>query len=93
MPLTYAQERISKFLSDMTPGSWKCTPGLKRPSVVRPLGETAWLPPYPPVPRAPSTWACGGEVARWIALLLSPVSSFMTGAVIPLDGGQVIPHA
>jgi NAD(P)-dependent dehydrogenase (short-subunit alcohol dehydrogenase family) len=35
----------------------------------------------------------GSEVARWIALLLSPVSSFMTGAVIPLDGGQVIPHA
>ena len=33
------------------------------------------------------------EVAQWIALLLSPVSSFMTGAVIPLDGGQVIPHA
>src|SRR5689334_2153110 len=33
------------------------------------------------------------EVARWIALLLSPASSFMTGAVIPLDGGQVIPHA
>jgi NAD(P)-dependent dehydrogenase (short-subunit alcohol dehydrogenase family) len=33
------------------------------------------------------------EVARWIALLLSPVSGFMTGAVIPLDGGQVIPHA
>ena len=31
------------------------------------------------------------EVARWIALLLSPVSSFLTGAVIPLDGGQVIP--
>ena len=33
------------------------------------------------------------EVALWIALLLSPVSSFMTGAVIPLDGGQVIPRA
>jgi NAD(P)-dependent dehydrogenase (short-subunit alcohol dehydrogenase family) len=33
------------------------------------------------------------EIARWIALLLSPVSSFMTGAVIPLDGGQVIPRA
>jgi NAD(P)-dependent dehydrogenase (short-subunit alcohol dehydrogenase family) len=33
------------------------------------------------------------EVARWIALLLSPVSSFMTGVVLPLDGGQVIPHA
>ena len=33
------------------------------------------------------------EVARWIALLLSPVSSFMTEAVIPLDGGQVIPRA
>jgi NAD(P)-dependent dehydrogenase (short-subunit alcohol dehydrogenase family) len=30
------------------------------------------------------------EVARWILLLLSPLSSFMTGAVIPLDGGQVI---
>ncbi len=30
------------------------------------------------------------EVALWITLLLSPVASFMTGAVIPLDGGQVI---
>jgi NAD(P)-dependent dehydrogenase (short-subunit alcohol dehydrogenase family) len=30
------------------------------------------------------------EVARWITFLLSPLSSFMTGAVIPLDGGQVI---
>jgi N,N-dimethylformamidase len=30
------------------------------------------------------------EIARWIVLLLNPVASFMTGAVIPLDGGQVI---
>jgi meso-butanediol dehydrogenase / (S,S)-butanediol dehydrogenase / diacetyl reductase len=30
------------------------------------------------------------EVAAWITLLLSPMASFMTGAVIPLDGGQVI---
>jgi len=30
------------------------------------------------------------EVALWITLLLSPWASFMTGAVIPLDGGQVI---
>jgi C-7 ketoreductase len=30
------------------------------------------------------------EVAAWIVLLLSPVASFLTGAVIPLDGGQVI---
>jgi len=30
------------------------------------------------------------EVAQWITLLLSPVASFMTGAVIPLDGGQAI---
>jgi meso-butanediol dehydrogenase / (S,S)-butanediol dehydrogenase / diacetyl reductase len=33
------------------------------------------------------------EVARWITLLLSPFSSFLTGAVIPLDGGQVIHRA
>ncbi len=30
------------------------------------------------------------EVALWITLLLSPMASFMTGAVLPLDGGQVI---
>jgi NAD(P)-dependent dehydrogenase (short-subunit alcohol dehydrogenase family) len=33
------------------------------------------------------------EIARWIALLLSPVLSFLTGVVIPVDGGQVIPHS
>lgn len=33
------------------------------------------------------------EVARWITFLLSPISEFMTGAVIPLDGGQVIHRA
>ncbi|HTX01181.1 MAG TPA: SDR family oxidoreductase, partial [Acidimicrobiales bacterium] len=30
------------------------------------------------------------EIARWVELLLSPLSSFVTGAVIPVDGGQVI---
>ena len=30
------------------------------------------------------------ELAEWIVLLLSPASSFVTGAVIPVDGGQVI---
>lgn len=30
------------------------------------------------------------EVAGWIALLLSPLSSFMTGTIVSLDGGQTI---
>jgi meso-butanediol dehydrogenase / (S,S)-butanediol dehydrogenase / diacetyl reductase len=49
----------------------------------------AWLASQVPLGRIGDP----AEVARWIALLLSPVSSFMTGVVLPLDGGQVIPHA
>ena len=45
-----------------------------------------WLQSQVPLGRIGSA----DEVARWIALLLSPISSFMTGAIIPLDGGQVI---
>jgi NAD(P)-dependent dehydrogenase (short-subunit alcohol dehydrogenase family) len=30
------------------------------------------------------------DIAPWIAFLLSPISSFMTGAVIPMDGGLAI---
>jgi NAD(P)-dependent dehydrogenase (short-subunit alcohol dehydrogenase family) len=49
----------------------------------------AWLKSQVPLGRIGDP----AEIARWVALLLSPVSSFLTGAVIPLDGGQVIPRA
>jgi NAD(P)-dependent dehydrogenase (short-subunit alcohol dehydrogenase family) len=45
-----------------------------------------WLKGQVPLGRI----AVPDEIAQWIVLLLSPVASFMTGAVIPLDGGQVI---
>jgi meso-butanediol dehydrogenase / (S,S)-butanediol dehydrogenase / diacetyl reductase len=45
-----------------------------------------WLKSQVPLGRI----AAPDEIAQWIVLLLSPVASFMTGAVIPLDGGQVI---
>jgi NAD(P)-dependent dehydrogenase (short-subunit alcohol dehydrogenase family) len=48
-----------------------------------------WLAEQVPLGRI----AAADEVARWITFLLSPISSFMTGAVIPLDGGQVIHRA
>jgi NAD(P)-dependent dehydrogenase (short-subunit alcohol dehydrogenase family) len=51
------------------------------------LGEAyRWLAGQVPLGRIGTP----DEIARWIVLLLSPVASFMTGAVIPLDGGQVI---
>lgn len=45
-----------------------------------------WLAEQVPLGRI----GAADEVARWIALLLSPFASFLTGAVIPLDGGQVL---
>jgi NAD(P)-dependent dehydrogenase (short-subunit alcohol dehydrogenase family) len=45
-----------------------------------------WLAKQVPLGRI----AEAGEIARWIELLVSPDSGWMTGAVIPLDGGQVL---
>jgi NAD(P)-dependent dehydrogenase (short-subunit alcohol dehydrogenase family) len=48
-----------------------------------------WLAEQVPLGRI----GAADEVARWITFLLSPLSSFITGAVIPVDGGQVIHRA
>lgn len=45
-----------------------------------------WLATQVPLGRI----AEAGEIARWIELLLSDESAWMTGAVIPLDGGQTL---
>ena len=45
-----------------------------------------WLAGQVPLGRI----ATADEIARWVEILVSPESSWMTGAVIPLDGGQVL---
>lgn len=45
-----------------------------------------WLAGQVPLGRI----ASADEIARWIEILVSPDSGWMTGAVIPLDGGQVL---
>jgi NAD(P)-dependent dehydrogenase (short-subunit alcohol dehydrogenase family) len=46
----------------------------------------AWLAGQVPLGRI----AAADEIARWIEILISPESTWMTGAVIPLDGGQAL---
>jgi NAD(P)-dependent dehydrogenase (short-subunit alcohol dehydrogenase family) len=46
----------------------------------------AWLSDQVPLGRI----ASADELARWIVLLLSPTAGFVTGAVIPVDGGQTL---
>jgi NAD(P)-dependent dehydrogenase (short-subunit alcohol dehydrogenase family) len=45
-----------------------------------------WLAGQVPLGRI----ASADEIARWIEILILPDSAWMTGAVIPLDGGQVL---
>lgn len=45
-----------------------------------------WLAGQVPLGRI----ASADEIARWIEILVSPDAGWMTGAVIPLDGGQVL---
>ncbi len=45
-----------------------------------------WLANQVPLGRI----AHADEIARWIEILVSPDAGWMTGAVIPLDGGQVL---
>ena len=45
-----------------------------------------WLAGQVPLGRI----ASADEIARWIEILVSSDASWMTGAVIPLDGGQVL---
>jgi NAD(P)-dependent dehydrogenase (short-subunit alcohol dehydrogenase family) len=45
-----------------------------------------WLAGQVPLGRI----ASADEIARWVEILVSPDSAWMTGAVIPLDGGQVL---
>jgi len=45
-----------------------------------------WLAGQVPLGRI----ASADEIARWIEILVSPDGGWMTGAIIPLDGGQVL---
>ena len=45
-----------------------------------------WLAKQVPLGRI----AEADEIARWIEILVSPDAGWMTGAIIPLDGGQVL---
>jgi NAD(P)-dependent dehydrogenase (short-subunit alcohol dehydrogenase family) len=35
-------------------------------------------------------WATGDELAAWAVVLTSPISDYLTGAMIPLDGGNQV---
>jgi NAD(P)-dependent dehydrogenase (short-subunit alcohol dehydrogenase family) len=48
----------------------------------------AWLADQVPLGRI----ASADELARWIALLLAPSAGYVTGAVLPVDGGQVLDY-
>jgi NAD(P)-dependent dehydrogenase (short-subunit alcohol dehydrogenase family) len=45
-----------------------------------------WLAKQVPLGRI----AEADEIARWVEILVSPDAGWMTGAIIPLDGGQVL---
>jgi NAD(P)-dependent dehydrogenase (short-subunit alcohol dehydrogenase family) len=48
----------------------------------------AWLADQVPLGRI----ATADELARWIALLLAPSAGYVTGVVLPVDGGQVLDY-
>jgi NAD(P)-dependent dehydrogenase (short-subunit alcohol dehydrogenase family) len=81
LALAYAEDGIR--VNAVAPG-WIATP------LTRPLQEDP-IRSAPILSRTPlGRWGTPEDIAGCVAFLCSPASAFMTGAILPVDGGYLV---
>jgi hypothetical protein len=83
-------QRQLAFVAAGASGGWTCCPVKRRLAVNRPILWRLRQPPYP-VAAAPTAFARGGWLSRYVVTSLPPFETAVTGPVAVWIGSKLLP--